>query len=132
MKLKLLILFLVFSPTTEAGPKHWIATHKRFIAIESAAIGAASIHAAGLHHCRRANGVEPCDAHYGSAWVNFGIVTGMNTVVMPAIAEGCWKDGGGKYCHLFAWTGPAVQAGWGVHEWRINKPDKDREHERRH
>jgi len=24
----------------------------------------------------RTNGVEPCDLHYGSAWANFGIVTG--------------------------------------------------------
>src|SRR6266852_7562457 len=114
---RLLILCLLTTTAVNAGPLDWAKRHKRFLLMEGTAIGAASIHAVGLHHCRRVNGVEPCDAHYGAAWVNFGIVTSLNVVVMPSIAEACWKDSGGKYCHLFAWSGPAAQASWGIHEW---------------
>jgi hypothetical protein len=103
----------------QAGPLDWAKHHKRFLLMEGAAIGAASIHAYGLHHCRRTNGVEPCDAHYGSAWANFGMVTGLNVIVMPAVAEGCWKDDGGKWCNLLAYSGSTGQAIWGIHEWKI-------------
>ena len=121
MKRLLILLLLLFALPAEAGPRHWLKMHKRFLAVECAAITAASIHAAGLHHCRKLNGIEPCDLHYGLAWANFGIVTGLNTLVMPSVAEGCWKGGGGKFCNLFAYTGPAIQAGWGIHEWRIKR-----------
>lgn len=127
MKSRLVVLlFVVFtcSSSAVAGPKHWLAAHKRFIAMEGTAIAAASIHAAGLHHCRRVNGVEPCDAHYGLAWATFGISTGLTTIVLPAAAEGCWKDEGGKWCNLLAYSGSAAQAGWGIHEWTINRPIK--------
>ena len=96
--------------------------------MEGAAFAGAGIHAAGLHHCRHTNGVEPCDLHYGAAWANFGIATGMNVIVMPSTAEACWKDGGGKWCYPLAFAGSAVQAGWGVHEWRIHAKDKTPDH----
>jgi len=122
---RLLILLVLLTQTASAEPLDWAKHHKRFLLLEGAAITGAAIHAAGLHHCRRTNGVEPCDAHYGSAWVNFAAVTSMTVVVMPAVSESCWKDGNGKFCHLFAWPAPAIQAGWGIHEWRINKPDHE-------
>lgn len=98
---------------------HWSGHHKRFLLMEGAALGAAGIHAYGLHHCRRVNGPEPCDLHYGAAWANFGIVTGLNLIVSPSVAEGCWKDEHGKFCNIFAYGGSAAQAGWGIRESRI-------------
>jgi hypothetical protein len=114
--------------SAQAGPLNWAKHHKRFLAMEGAAIAGASIHAAGLHHCRRVNGVEPCDAHYGAAWASFGFTTGITTIVFPAVAEGCWSNSGGKFCNIFAYTPSTIQAGWGIHEWRIKtnenqKPD---------
>jgi len=63
LRRSLVILFLLLAPVANAGPKHWAKTHKRFLFMEGAAFTAASIHAAGLHHCRKVNGVEPCDEH---------------------------------------------------------------------
>lgn len=124
---KLLLFLLLCAPAAQAGPIDWVKHHKRFLLMEGAAITGASIHAAGLHHCRRTNGVEPCDAHYGEAWASFGIVTGLNVIVMPSVAEACWKDGGGKFCYALAYSGSSAQAAWGVHEWSIYKR---REHEK--
>lgn len=115
----LLFAILLTAGRAEAGPKHWIQHHKRFLLMEGAAIGAASIHAYGLHHCRRANGVEPCDSHYGEAWAAFGVVTGMTVVAMPIVAESCWRGGEGHFCDIFAYSGSAAQAGWGIHELTI-------------
>ena len=121
---RLLILFLLFALPVKAGPLDWVKHHKRFLLMESAAIGAAGLHAYGLHKCRHNNGVEPCDEHYGAAWAFFGVVTGVNMVVLPAVAEGCWKDGHGKFCNIFAYGGSAAQAGYGIYQARIR-----REHE---
>ncbi len=128
IRILFLCLLFGFSSPANAGPRHWLAHHKRFLAMEGVAITGASIHAAGLHHCRRLNGVEPCDEHYGEAWAMFGIVTGVNTIVMPAIAEGCWKDQktqnrSGKFCNIFAYGGSGTQAAWGVHEFFIRRKD---------
>jgi hypothetical protein len=117
-----LLFFLLVSPAN-AGPVEWIKHHKRFLLMEGAAIAAVSIHAAGLHHCRVLNGVEPCDEHYGAAWAQFGILSGMTIVVMPTIAEGCWKGGHGHFCDTLAYGGSAFQASWGVREWRIHSPE---------
>ena len=119
------ILSLLCSQTTQAGPITWAKRHKRFLLMESAAVGAAGIHAAGLHHCRKVNGVEPCDEHYGLAWAAFGIFAGTTIVIFPAIAEGCWKNEGGKFCNTFAYGISIGQASWGIHEWTINKPHND-------
>jgi len=120
--MKKLTLFAVFflATTAQAGPLEWAKHHKRFLLMEGAAIAAASVHAAGLHHCRHLNGPEPCDEHYGEAWAGFGVSTGMTMIAFPAIAEGCWKNGGSKSCDVFAYTPIAIQAGWGIHEWRIH------------
>jgi hypothetical protein len=116
---------LLFSASIRAGPIDWAKHHKRFLLMEGAAIAAASIHAAGLHHCRNVNGVEPCDEHYGAAWAGFGVSTGFTTIVFPAIAEGCWRNSGGKFCNVFAYTPSAVQAGWGIHEATIHVTKTD-------
>jgi len=116
---KVTALLLLWASTVSAGPLDWAKHHKRFLLMDGAAIAGASIDAAGLHHCRRTNGVEPCTAHYGAAWATFGITTGLTTIVMPSVAESCWKNDGGKFCNIFAYSGSAAQAAWGVHEWRI-------------
>jgi hypothetical protein len=122
---KRIALFVILALSTfccqsaTAGPLDWAKHHKRFLLMEGAAITAASIHAAGLHHCRHYAGVEACDAHYGAAWGAYGFATGLTVVAMPAVAEGCWKSGQGKFCNLFAYGGSAVQAGWGLHEFSI-------------
>jgi hypothetical protein len=126
-KLFTAVLLLVFAQGTFAGPLDWAKHHKRFLLMEGAAVGAALVDAHGLHHCRRTNGVEPCTAHYGEAWATFGIVAGMNVIVMPSLAEACWKDGNsGKFCYPLAYTGPAIELGYGIHEWRIKKPKEDK------
>jgi hypothetical protein len=116
--LALLVLLLLVQPTP-AGPRDWIRHHKRFLVMEGAAITGASIHAAGLHHCRHYAGVEACDAHYGAAWAAFGFTSGITVIAMPAVAEGCWKNEGGRFCNVLAYGGSITQAAWGVHEWRI-------------
>lgn len=120
------ILCLFVTGSAKADPFsslwHWAGHHKRFLLMEGAAVGAASVHAYGLHHCRRLNGVEPCDAHYGEAWMSFAFATGLTTVVMPALAEGCWHaNDDSKACYPLAYGGSAVQLGWGVHEARISE-----------
>lgn len=119
-KVLLLAAILLTTGRAEAGPLEWIKTHKRFLLMEGAAIGAASIHAAGLHHCRR-TGVENCQAKYGAAWASFGVITGMNVIVMPVLAESCWKNGEGKFCYIPAYGGSAAQFGFGVSQWRKEK-----------
>jgi hypothetical protein len=119
------MLSLILLSSVEAGPKDWIKHHKRFLIMEGAAITGAAIHYSGLRHCRRLNGVEPCDLHYGAAWANFWVVTSLTTVVMPSVAESCWKNEGGKFCYALAYGGPIAQSSWGAHEWRINPSKKD-------
>lgn len=120
MMTRFILAFLLLAGTVDAGPKHWIATHKRFLLMEGAAIGAASIHAYGLHHCRQ-SGIENCQAKYGAAWASFGIVTGLNLVVMPSVAESCWKNEGGKFCNAFAYGSSAAQFGFGINQLKKEK-----------
>lgn len=123
MKPFALLLALFCASSASAGPKDWAKHHKRFLLMEGTAIAGASIHAAGLHHCRKTNGVEPCDEHYGLAWAAYGFTTGLTVIAAPAIAEGCWKDNpSAKFCYIFGYAGSAYQGTWGVHEWLINKP----------
>lgn len=118
MKKTITAILLFCAPIVEAGPLNWAKHHKRFLFMEGAAIAGASIHAAGLHHCRRSN-VEFCDEHYGAAWTAFGFTTGFTVVALPALAEGCWKNEGGKWCNVLAYGGSAAQAGWGIHEFSL-------------
>ena len=119
------VVCLVLASSAPAGPLEWAKHHKRFLLMEGAAVAGASIDAAGLHHCRRTNGVEPCTAHYGAAWATFGITTGLTTVVLPSLAEACWKNDGGKFCYPLAYSGSVGQAAWGVHQWTIKKKPED-------
>ena len=123
---KLLLFALLLPSVAQAGPLDWAKHHKRFLLMEGAAVAGASIHAYGLHHCRRTNGVEPCDEHYGSAWGGFAAATIMTVVVMPAVAEGCWKDQLGHFCDAFAYAPPVIQGAWGVHEARIKTRREER------
>lgn len=97
---------------------HWAGHHKRFLAMEGAAVTGAVIHYVGLKECREIS-VEFCDSHYGAAWAMYWFTTGVTVVAMPAIAEGCWKDQQGKFCYVFAYSGSVGQAAWGLHEYRI-------------
>jgi hypothetical protein len=90
--------------------------------MEGFAIGAAAVHAHGLHECRE-TGVENCQAQYGAAWASFGIVTGINVIVMPSLAESCWKGDGGKFCYVLGYGGSAGQLGFGIAQWRKGEED---------
>lgn len=121
-----LLVVLIAAQSAPANPLtrawHFAGHHKRFFIMESVAVGAAGLHAYGLHRCRHANGVEACDLHYGAAWGFYGFLTGVNVVAMPAIAESCWKGGGGKFCYALAYGGSTYQAAWGIHEATISRP----------
>lgn len=121
----LAILILLSSATASANPIDWIKHHKRFLAMEGFAITGAVVHYKGLEHCRKHFGPEPCDEHYGAAWGAYWFTTGVTTIALPAAAEGCWRNEGGKFCNILAYTGSATQLGWGVHEWRINASKTD-------
>lgn len=116
---------LLLAPCAPANPLtrawHFAGHHKRFFIMESVAVGAAGLHAYGLHRCRHTNGVEACDEHYGAAWGFYGFLTGVNVVAAPALAESCWKGDGGKFCYALGYGGSAYQAGWGIHEATINR-----------
>jgi hypothetical protein len=120
-KLLLLAAILLTAGRAEAGPLDWIKHHKRFLLMEGAAIGAASIHAYGLHHCRSTGSVERCQSSYGAAWASWGIISGMNIIVMPTLAESCWREDGGKFCYIPAYGGSAGQLGFGISQWRKEK-----------
>lgn len=133
MRRKLLALFLCcfLVPAANANPfakvYHYVGHHKRFFAMEGAAIGGAALHAYGLNHCRRPPGdVERCDEGYGSAWAGFGSTTGFTVVVLPSVAEACWKHDGGKPCYALAFGGTAFQAAWGIHEYHSFRPEPKR------
>lgn len=113
---RLLIIFLLFALPAEASPKHWIAHHKRFLLMESAAVGSAIVLVKGVNHCR-ASGVEKCVGQYGAAWGIVGFTIGAN-FAMTAAAEGCWKNDGGKFCNVLAYGGSAGQLGFGIAQWR--------------
>jgi len=116
---RLVILFLLFALPAEAGPLDWVKHHKRFLLMEGAAFTGAALHYKGLNDCRKRNGPESCSEGYGAAWAFFGVATGVNIIVLPAVAEGCWKDGHGKFCNIFAYGGSATQAGYGLYQGRI-------------
>lgn len=116
MKLLATLSFLLaLAVPAPAGPKDWVKHHKRFLVMESAATGSALIGAYGLHHCRQGD-VERCTGHYGAAWGIFGTGVGLN-LAMTGAAEGCWKNEGGKFCNILAYSGSAAQFGWGIHQW---------------
>lgn len=96
---------------------HYMGHHKRFFIMEGFAVGAAVVDGYGLHECRK-TGVENCRAKYGAAWASYGFVTGINVIAMPALAESCWKGGGGKFCNVLGYGGSTAQLGFGIAQWR--------------
>jgi hypothetical protein len=124
--LALAFLLAIFcSQSATAGPRNWTKHHKRFLLMEGAAITGAAIHYKGLNHCRKLNGPEPCDAHYGAAYGTFWFGTALTVVAFPAVAEGCWANQVGHFCDAIAYVPSGIQLGWGVHEWRISSYKKD-------
>lgn len=118
--MRFLLAFFLLASTVNAGPLDWAKHHKRFLLMEGAALAGAGIDAAGIHHCRKYSGsVENCQSHYGPAWATFGIDAGFTTIVMPSLAEACWKDSGGKFCYGLAYGATAWQTTWGLHEYKI-------------
>jgi len=113
-RLLLIALALILTPSADAGPLDWVKHHKRFLLMEGVATGSAIYGAYALQKCR-STGVEKCTGHYGAAWGIYGFSTGAN-FAMTAVAEGCWKDGHGKFCNIFAYGGSAIQTGWAAHE----------------
>lgn len=121
---KLIILFLIATISTQAGPISWAKHHKRFLLMESAAVAASTVHLYGLRHCRRGN-IEHCDEGYGSANANFWVVTGFSVVTFPSIAEGCWKENfDAKFCYIFAYGFTGYNAAVGVRDWAIYNPPR--------
>ena len=117
MRTLLAIALLCSASLAEAGPRDFVKHHKRFLLMESAATGSAIWGGYALAHCRSI-GVEKCTGHYGSAWGIFGTGVGLN-FAMTAVAEGCWKDGQGHFCDVFAYGGSAAQTVWGAHEFYL-------------
>lgn len=129
MKKLLLALFIAMLPIqAQANPLDWVRTHKRFLIMEGAAVTAASIHAAGLHHCLRGD-VERCpEEGYGPNWALYGVLTGWSVVVGPALAEKCWNDSSDwKGCYFFAYSGAAAQTSLGIYDFRNYKPKDERD-----
>jgi hypothetical protein len=120
--MKLFLLFLALSlcaPQGQAGPLNFLKRQFREHPTRTAfVIGglAAGVHAAGLEHCRQGS-VENCQAKYGAAWQSFAFATGANFAVIGA-AHGCWKEQNGKFCNLLGYGGSAVQAGFGINQFR--------------
>ena len=120
LALALLFAFTVSAPL-EAGPLHWAKHHKRFLIMESVAVTASVVHLEGMRHCRTGN-VEHCDEHYGAANAFFWVNAGMSTVAMPALAESCWKNDGGKLCYALGYGWPAYQFATGIRDFRTYFP----------
>jgi hypothetical protein len=116
MKYLTLFAVLLLATTASAGPLNWAKHHKRFLLMEGAAVTATAVGAYGLKHCRDVD-VEHCTGHYGAAWGIFGFEVGAS-FAMTAVAEGCWKDGGGKPCYVLGYSASAFETWWGVHEYR--------------
>jgi len=122
---RLLFLLLLIALPAEAGPRQWVKNQFERHPTRTAFViagAAATVHGLGLHRCRQGD-VERCQAGYGAAWASFGVVTGAN-IVSIATAHACWKDGGGKFCNVLAYSWSAGQLGYGVHYWRNYKPEK--------
>jgi hypothetical protein len=130
----LLLLLLSACGSAQAGPNpfsrvwHWAGHHKRFLAMEGAAIGASAVNFSGLHHCRVENGPEPCIGKYGGAYAIAGTGAGLTIVIMPAATEGCWKgqeEGDSfllRHCGLMTIATDAVSFGFGIQQFAAHAP----------
>src|SRR5690242_6734791 len=87
------LLALLVTPA-QAGPKHWIAHHKRFLFAAGAIAGASIVQWKGASYCRRGD-LERCSMAYGSSHA-FDFVATSVSVGMLGVAVACWKNGGGK------------------------------------
>lgn len=123
MKIALLTALLLFAIPAQAGPITWVKHHKRFLSAAGAVAGASIIQWKGSSYCQRGEH-ERCDLGYGSYHSNgFKIFTISMDGAMLGAAEGCWKDEGGKFCYALAYGTPAVQAGFGIHDYLSYRPE---------
>ena len=125
--LVLLILLCLSAESALAAPWYkkpfdWAAHHKRFLIMESAAIGATVLEAKGMNHCRQGD-VAVCYMHYGSGNAGIGIDAGLSIVLMPALAAWEWKDEkNSKLGYAIGFAVPAYQAGQGIKQYNTFKP----------
>ena len=118
----LLALLLALAPVAQAGPKHWVKTHKRFLFAASAVAGASIIQWKGTSYCQRGD-VEHCVEGYGSRRAFNGFSIGASAAMLGA-AEGCWKDQPHwKFCYALAYGTPAAQTAFGIHDFVSYKPE---------
>jgi len=126
------MLTLALGTASEAGPKHWITHHKRFLTAAVAEAGAFTVQWKGQTRCQQGDH-EACMLGYGGYrsrgfdWFSLGM-----GVAMIGAAEGCWKDNGGKLCYALAYGTPVVQTSFGVHDFLSYRPKRetDEAHER--
>jgi hypothetical protein len=114
---RLLIALLLFAAPTQAGPRHWVKTHKRFLFAAGAEAAAFTIQWKGQTYCQRGEH-EACTLGYGGYrsrgfnWFSLGM-----SGAMLGAAEGCWKNEGGKFCNVLAYGVPATQTAFGIHDY---------------
>lgn len=125
MTTRFILAFLLLTGTVNAGPldlfRHPVRTVKRHPVAASLVFGtaAAIVDGLGMQHCRQIN-VENCRAKYGAAWQSFTFTTVANFGVIAAIKD-CWKEQDWKFCSAFAYSGSAVQLGFGINQWKKEK-----------
>lgn len=120
MKRFLFLILLLASPV-QAGPKHWIQHHKRFLLATGAAVGASVIQYKATTYCSRGD-VERCVEGYGSRRAFNYFSMGMD-VAMVGAAEACWRDSSGKVCYGLAYWTPTTQVALGIHDFTHYRPE---------
>lgn len=117
------ILLSLIPYNLNAGPIHWIKSQFKDHPVRTSIIlgmTAATVNGIGLAHCRQGP-VENCQGKYGAAWGSFGAATGTNLSLIIA-TKSCWKDQDPRFCSLFAYSGSAIQTGFGINQWRRYAP----------
>jgi len=113
-----ILVLLLAAGTAQAGPRNWLhsarlaaVAHPKTVKF-AVAIVAASVHAAGLKHCRQGS-VENCDGKYGAAWGIFATVTVANLIMVPVSEKIEGKTG-----WAVSLGSSGAQLGHGIYEWR--------------
>lgn len=128
--MRVLALALLFALPAHAGPldilrratvntADWTKHHKRFLAMEAAAVGPSAFEVAAVNRCVRRNGQDGCLARYGARDATLGMHVGFSTVVFPAIAEACWQHtDDSHWCDPLGFAFPAGQTIFAIQQWR--------------